>query len=549
MVGFTLAITDSGQTPYTGVAVTDSLAELADDGVYDGDATASAGTVWVRGRGADVDREPDAGGRRSTVTFSVTVDNPDAGDKLLIVSAASSAAGSSCPPGTITAPCQVTVPVLTPGLTIVKTASAATAVPGQVVTYTVTVTDSGQTAYAGAVVADDLSGVVDDAAYDGDATATAGSVSYAAPVLTWTGGLSPGGSATITYSVTVDNPDTGDTVLTNTVTSPTAGSNCPAGERRRPLLGHRRARRHRHPHLRPELGCDLGHGRIYGALHGHGRQLGPEHVPGATFTDPLTGILGDASYDGDAAVSSGTVTYAAPDLTWTGDLLAGTTATITFSVTVNSPDTGGHILASTLSSSSPDGNCGPTSADPRCSVTVTVSQLTIDSAFSPATVTPGGTLVETTTIDNTGQTPYLGISVDFATANTTAQISDAGDETASSGTLSVGATGAVWTGDVPVGATVTITGGVSVASPYPAGGQVIAITDATTAPGSNCPAGCADPRCTATGTVQIPGLTITNTSSATAVVPGSVGRVHPGDHRLRADPLHGHHGDRGPVGA
>ena len=97
-----------------------------------------------------------------------------------------------------------------------------------------------------------------------------------------------------------------------------------------------------------------------------------------------------------------------------------------------------------------------------------------------------------------GRPRTYGISVDFTTANTAAQISDAGNETASSGTLSVGTTGAVWTGDVPVGGTVTITGSIIIASPYPAGGQVIAITDATTAPGSNCPAGSADPACTAT---------------------------------------------------
>ena len=59
--------------------------------------------------------------------------------------------------------------------------------------------------------------------------------------------------------------------------------------------------------------------------------------------------------------------------------------------------------------------------------------------------------------------------------------------------MSVGATGAVWTGDVPVGGTVTITGSIIVANPYPAGSQVIALTAATTAPGSNCPAGSTDP--------------------------------------------------------
>ena len=130
--------------------------------------------------------------------------------------------------------------MLTPALTIVKTASAATAVPGQKVTYTITVTDTGQTPYTGAVVTDNLTGVLDDAAYDTDATATAGTVSYASPVLTWTGNLTPGQAATITYSVTVNNPDTGDKILTNTVTSAAAGSNCPLRRHRPPLRHHRR---------------------------------------------------------------------------------------------------------------------------------------------------------------------------------------------------------------------------------------------------------------------------------------------------------------------
>ena len=54
-------------------------------------------------------------------------------------------------------------------------------------------------------------------------------MSYAASDLTWTGSLSPGGSATITYSVTVHNPDTGGKVLVNTVASTAAGSSCPPG--------------------------------------------------------------------------------------------------------------------------------------------------------------------------------------------------------------------------------------------------------------------------------------------------------------------------------
>ena len=71
--------------------------------------------------------------------------------------------------------------MLTPGADDTsKTASSATAAPGQTVTYSITVTDSGQTPYTGATLTDPLAGVLDDAAYNGDAAATVmGSVSYA----------------------------------------------------------------------------------------------------------------------------------------------------------------------------------------------------------------------------------------------------------------------------------------------------------------------------------------------------------------------------------
>ena len=48
-------------------------------------------------------------------------------------------------------------------------------------------------------------------------------------MLTWTGSLNPGDTATITYTVTVDSPDTGGKVLANAAASADPGSTCPAG--------------------------------------------------------------------------------------------------------------------------------------------------------------------------------------------------------------------------------------------------------------------------------------------------------------------------------
>ncbi len=117
---------------------------------------------------------------------------------------------------------------LVPALTITKTANAGNIAPGGTVRYTITVADTGQTPYTGATLTDPLTGVLDDATYNSDASSTAGTVSFTTPNLIWTGDLSIGATVTITYSVTVNNPDTGDLTLANTVTSTTPGSNCPS---------------------------------------------------------------------------------------------------------------------------------------------------------------------------------------------------------------------------------------------------------------------------------------------------------------------------------
>jgi uncharacterized repeat protein (TIGR01451 family) len=126
---------------------------------------------------------------------------------------------------TITAP----IPALIPALTITKTADTRSAAPDGTVHYTITVTDTGQTAYAGAALTDSLTGVLHDATYDDDATATAGAVSFISPDLTWTGDLATGATVTITYSVTVNHSITGNLILANTVSSDTPGSTCPPG--------------------------------------------------------------------------------------------------------------------------------------------------------------------------------------------------------------------------------------------------------------------------------------------------------------------------------
>ena len=276
-IGYTVTITNSGQTPYTGAVVTDSFADMADDAVYNGDATATAGSLSFTSPNLTWTGDL-AVGASAVITYSVTVNNPDTGDKLVINTVSSTATGSSCPPGSTAPACRVTVPVLTPALTIVKTAATtsgdnAVANPGGVVTYTVTVTDSGQTPYTGAAFTDPLTGVLDDATYNNDAAATTGTVSYTSPTLSWTGNLAVGATATITYTVTVNNPDTGSRVLANTVDLGHAGQQLPCGRRGRPLRHHGDGGRRGQPDLQPGHRGQFRGGRRHGALHDHGGQF------------------------------------------------------------------------------------------------------------------------------------------------------------------------------------------------------------------------------------------------------------------------------------
>lgn len=113
-----------------------------------------------------------------TVTGTVTVNNPDAGDKVLTSTITTAAAGSNCPlTGGSDPLCSVSVLVNVPALTITQTANTTRAVPGQHVTYTIVVHNTGQTSYTGITVTDSLAEMLDEVTYDtGSATATTGSL-------------------------------------------------------------------------------------------------------------------------------------------------------------------------------------------------------------------------------------------------------------------------------------------------------------------------------------------------------------------------------------
>jgi uncharacterized repeat protein (TIGR01451 family) len=517
VIRFTSTFTNTGQVPYEGITIATDASNVLNHATVDGDQTATSGTLTITGANVSWTGDIPVGGT-VTVTGTVTVNNPVPVNTVLTSTITTSALGSNCPSGGTDPRCSVSVTVLTPALTITKTANATAAVPGQTVGYTITVTDSGQTPYTGATVTDSLSGVLGDAAYSGNAAATAGTVSYASPVLSWTGNLAAGATATITYSVTVDSPDTGGKVMTNTVVSAAAGSTCPAG-------GGKAACTATVAVLTPALDI-VKTANVATATPGGTvsytvtvTDTGQTPYTGATFTDDLTGVVDDAAYDNDASATAGTVSYASRTLTWTGNLAVGAVATITYSVTVDNPDTGGGVLANTVTSATAGSNCASGSTDADCTATVTVAQLLIVYRSNVATTTPGGVIRLTATYTNTGQVPYDSIAIVTGASNLLAYATGDGDRTATSGTLTITGASVSWTGDIPVGGTVTVTGTVTVHNSVSLN-TVLTSTTSSSAPGSNCPSGSTDPRCTLHVTILTPALTITKTANATAAVPG-----------------------------
>jgi uncharacterized repeat protein (TIGR01451 family) len=393
-VAYTVTITNAGQVPYTGATVTDPLSAVTDDAAYDNDAATTAGSITYTAPNLTWTGDLVPGGS-ATITFTVTVSNPDTGDKTLTSTITSTTPGSTCPAAGPAPACTSTVTDLIPALAITKTATGTTTTPGAAVGYTITITDTGQTPYTAATVTDDLSGLLSDAAYDNDAAATAGTVSYASPVLTWTGNLAPGDTATITYTVTTASPDSGDKHLVNTVASTAPGSTCPPGSTNPACTV---AVTDLIPGLTITKTATVA-ATTPGSTVGYTitvADTGQTPYTAATVTDALTGVLGDASYNNDAAATIGAVSYASPVLTWTGNLTPGDTATITYTVTVSNPDTGTGTLTNTAVSAATGSTCPAGSPGPGCTVTVAVAagplSITVPATASLGSGAPGGAL-------------------------------------------------------------------------------------------------------------------------------------------------------------
>ena len=452
-------------------------------------------------------------------------------------------------------------PVQVRQLAIQKTSDADEATRiGDTVHYTVKVTNTGSSDYTAgdpASFQDDLTGVLDDADYNKDASASTGTVHYDKPRLSWSGPLAAGASATITYSVTLTGA--GDTKVDNVafVTDCTAcdppapPADACATDGVNPANGLACAPdSFEVPKLEIDKTADTTELPVVGQTvtytivatnNGAGAYTAADP---ATVLDDLSGVLDDATVDQSSITASvgAAPTYSKPLISWSGPLASGDSVTISYQVTYTGG--GDHRLVNTAwEPRDPDDPtppaCDPADADGRdpatgeaCGrVVIPAADLQVSKSVDPkdgSTVTAGEKLTYTITFgnDGTAAADVAGWTDDLAGVLDDAKITSG--PKASDDDLSVSdVTDDQFTvdGTVPAGATYTVTYTVRVLPDGQRGNSeldnfVVKPGDTPPGPDGRCAAG--DPLCTSNPVPQIDVTKSVDPQDGSTVTPGQV---------------------------
>ncbi|WP_144856822.1 isopeptide-forming domain-containing fimbrial protein [Marihabitans asiaticum] len=292
----------------------------------------------------------------------------------------------------------------------VDVGDGATVQPGDTLVYTVTATHTGGTRVDDVVISDDLSDVLDNATI-GTITAPEGTTAELADdgeTLTWTiPALSPDEELTLTYEVTVDDDQWGET-LRNAVTS--TGGECEEDcDTENPV-----------PSYVLEKSADAADGEQVEPGDSVTYTLRATNdsdavLSGRSVTDDLTDVLDNASFD-EGSLSYGEVTDGSQavldgeTLTWTLPRLApGESATVSYTVTVKA-DQWGESLRNVATPGDDDG--GECVED--CDTEHPVPSYTLSKSSDPAdgsSVEPGDSVTYTVRATNDSDAVLSGRSV------------------------------------------------------------------------------------------------------------------------------------------
>lgn len=297
----------------------------------------------------------------------------------------------------------------TPAWDLVKSsdpADGSTVLPGSSVTYTLTATNTADVDLVGAVAKDDLSSVLNNAALDESSLPVGVTFDAATAKLTWTiPTVEPGASAEVSYTVTV-NEDAYGVTIGNVVTGEgvVPPSDCPAED----------PECRETEHFTPEWTLVKSSDPAKGSTVLPGQEItytvtasntSDADVANVVVKDNLSQVLNNASLIAGPTTEVGTAGIEGTELTWNvGTLVAGQTATVSYTVAVNEGALGvtiGNVV--TGEGEVPPADCAV--EDPECRETEHYTpswSLVKDSdPASGETVVPGQKITYTVTASNT----------------------------------------------------------------------------------------------------------------------------------------------------
>ncbi|MEI3844517.1 MULTISPECIES: isopeptide-forming domain-containing fimbrial protein [unclassified Microbacterium] len=547
-IRYTVIGTNSGETPLTEVTITDDLSGVLSSAAYNDDVTATidgadAGSVVFEGAtltwSGDLALEQEV-----VISFTVTV-HADAGGATIgnVVN------GRGVPPGgleVVPPPSETTHEVNRPGFEVAKTSSpeSGTAVdPGSTIVYTVTGTNTGETALDVVTVADDLSGLLGSADYNDDATVTiggdgAGNVVRDGDTLSWTGALAVGQSVTLRYTVTVHG-DAGGELLDNVATG---SATPPGGEVITPPPAETE-----HPVNRPgfemtktadpEAGTTVEPGSTLRYIL-TGTNTGETSLSRVRVADDLTNVLPWADFNDDATATvngaeSGTIIRVDDWIYWEGGLEVGESVTFSFTVTVHE-DAGQRVLRNhgrgdAIPPGGEEIDAPPVEIEHPVAGTPGFELAKTADPESGATVDPGSTVTYTLTGTNTGTTVLDPVELTddlsgvlaLADYNDDAVVVIPGLDAEDTPIATVEDSRLTWSGELGLGQTVTITYSVTIHDD--AAGETIGnvVTGSATPPSGEV---VTPPPAETEHPVAVPGFALDKTAdpaSGSAVDPGS----------------------------